>query len=64
MNEPTETDTPGRRLNAAEWRAIISASPLEFEVISDSMRPVYRKGDRVLIRPIREKRNLYNNHLP
>jgi signal peptidase I len=43
---------PQRGLNAAHWRRILQEQPLRFDVISNSMAPTFRTGDKVLIRPL------------
>lgn len=51
--ETTAKENPSaRRLTAEEWRSIIQAAPLFFDVASWSMRPTINKGDQVLIRPL------------
>lgn len=52
MSEPPGHIAPSHALTAADWRAIIAQSSLLFEVISDSMRPTFAKGERVRIRPL------------
>lgn len=45
---------PENQLGADEWRAIIEAKGLDFEVVSDSMYPTLRRGDKVAVSPIPE----------
>lgn len=52
MSNHAKDARPPGALTAADWRTIIARAPLHFEVISDSMKPTFSKGDRVRIRPL------------
>ena len=48
---PNNGDPP-ERLTADHWRAILAHQSLLFDVISDSMYPTFRKGEKVHIRAL------------
>ncbi len=43
------------QLNNQDWRSLISAHPLWFQVNGDSMWPTLKNGDRVFIEPLTEE---------
>ncbi len=47
-----KSDAPPERLTAEHWRAILAHQSLLFDVISDSMYPTFRKGEKVQIRAL------------
>lgn len=49
-----QPETGPQRLSAHEWRIILAREALFFEVLSDSMKPVFHCGDQVLIRPLED----------
>lgn len=52
---PPHAEDHAAWLDAAQWRRVLAEAPLLFEVMSNSMVPTFRAGERVLIRPLAEQ---------